>query len=155
MHYVLRLYIAGASRLSQETVARIRSLCDSYLRDRYAFEVIDVFERPDLAERDKIIATPTLIRATPPPVRKIVGNLSDEEKLLAGLDLAGRDLPGSAAPPPDTDHGPTGQAPAERGPAEQAQTDQGQPTQGPTDQGPPEEAPQQEGPAASDRPDPI
>lgn len=87
MHYVLRLYIAGRSQLSQNAIERMEEICADHLQGKYELEVIDVLERPDMAEQDKILATPTLVRELPPPLRKIVGNLSEEDKVLLGLDL--------------------------------------------------------------------
>lgn len=87
MQYVLRLYVAGRSRLSQDAVERIRAICEEHLEGTYSLDVVDVLENPDMAEQDKILATPTLVRKLPPPLRKIIGNLSEEEKVLLGLDL--------------------------------------------------------------------
>ena len=87
MHYILRLYVAGRSQLSQHAIDRMEEICGNHLEGKYELEVIDVLERPDMAEKDKIMATPTLVRELPPPLRKIIGNLSEEEKVLLGLDL--------------------------------------------------------------------
>jgi circadian clock protein KaiB len=81
------LFIAGRSRHSQFAIDKIQEICAGHLEGRYQLEVIDVFEQPDMAEKDKIVATPTLVRELPPPLRKIIGNLSEEEKVLLGLDL--------------------------------------------------------------------
>ncbi|NJO37215.1 MAG: circadian clock protein KaiB [Rhizobiales bacterium] len=91
MHYILRLYVAGTSRLSQGAIETIQNICTNHLGGRYELEVIDVLEQPDMAEKDKILATPTLVRELPPPLRKIIGNLSEEEKVLIGLDLVEAD----------------------------------------------------------------
>jgi circadian clock protein KaiB len=91
MKYILRLYIAGRSQLSQQAIARVDDICKNHLAGKYALEVIDVLERPDMAEQDKIMATPTLVRELPPPLRKIIGNLSEQEKVLLGLDLVKAD----------------------------------------------------------------
>lgn len=87
MHYILRLYIAGRSQLSLHAIQRMEDICANHLDGKYELEVIDVLERPDMAEQDKIMATPTLVRELPPPLRKIIGNLSEQEKVLLGLDL--------------------------------------------------------------------
>ncbi len=87
MQYILRLYIAGSSHHSQRAIDKIKDICADHLEGKYELEVIDVLEQPDMAEKDKIMATPTLVRELPPPLRKIIGNLSEEEKVLIGLDL--------------------------------------------------------------------
>jgi circadian clock protein KaiB len=87
MHYILRLYIAGTSRISQGAIDNLRDICAHHLDGRYELEVIDVLEQPEMAEKDKILATPTLVRELPPPLRKIIGNLSEEDKVLIALDL--------------------------------------------------------------------
>jgi circadian clock protein KaiB len=84
--YALRLYVSGrASGVRAERT--LTALCEAHLAGRYALEVIDVFEQPERAEEERIFATPTLVRASPPPVRRLVGDLSDREKVLAHLDL--------------------------------------------------------------------
>lgn len=85
--YILRLYITGRSQLSQHAIQRMQHICENHLEGKYELEVVDVFEQPEMAEKDKIMATPTLVRELPPPLRKIIGNLSEEEKVLLGLDL--------------------------------------------------------------------
>lgn len=87
MQYILRLYIAGNSQHSRRAIDKLRDICANHLEGRYELDVIDVLEQPDMAEKDKVIATPTLVRELPPPLRKIIGNLSEEEKVLIGLDL--------------------------------------------------------------------
>lgn len=87
MHYILRLYIAGPAQHSQHAIQRLQDICAKHFNGQYELEVIDVLERPEMAEQDKITATPTLVRELPPPMRKIVGNLSELEKVLTGLDL--------------------------------------------------------------------
>lgn len=85
--YVLKLYITGKTMRSDRAIANLKEICEHELRKRYRLEVIDVLESPDLAEQDKILATPTLIKDLPPPIRRIIGDLSDKEKVLLGLDL--------------------------------------------------------------------
>ena len=85
--FILRLYVTGKTPRSETAIANLRRLCEEDLEDRYRMEVVDVLEQPQLAEDEKILATPTLIKQLPPPLRRIVGDLSDKEKLLLGLDL--------------------------------------------------------------------
>jgi len=87
MQYILRLYIAGNSQHSRQAIDKLKNICANHFEGRYELDVIDVLEQPDMAEKDKVIATPTLVRELPPPLRKIIGNLSEEEKVLIGLDL--------------------------------------------------------------------
>lgn len=83
----LRLYVAGQTPKSVRAIDNLRQMCESHLEGRYSIEVIDLLERPNLARRDEIIAVPTLVRRLPPPVRKIIGDLSDTERVLVGLQL--------------------------------------------------------------------
>jgi circadian clock protein KaiB len=85
--YLLRLFIAGRTPKSEHCIASLRAICEQDLNREYELEIIDVLERPQLAEDEKILATPTLIRKLPPPVRRLIGDLSDMEKVLIGLDL--------------------------------------------------------------------
>ena len=85
--YVLRLYIAGASLRSSRAVENIKRICEEHLKGRYELEVIDIYQNPMLAQGDQIIAVPTLIKKLPPPLRKFIGDLTDTEKILVGLDL--------------------------------------------------------------------
>ncbi|MCQ8782961.1 circadian clock protein KaiB [Mangrovibrevibacter kandeliae] len=87
MIYRLRLFITGRTSHSLRALENLRQICESELKGRYEVEVIDVLENPDLADEEKILATPTLVRKLPEPVRKIVGDLSDREKVLMGLDI--------------------------------------------------------------------
>lgn len=86
--YKLRLYITGLSAHSQRAQANLLAICESELHDGYDLEVIDVLEHPALAEREKILVTPTLVKWLPYPARKILGDLSDRDRVLFGLDLA-------------------------------------------------------------------
>jgi len=89
---LLKLYITGKTPRSERAIANLRKICEQDLRGQYELSVIDVLERPQLAEEEKILATPTLTKELPPPLRKIIGDLSDIEKVLLGLDLqAGTD----------------------------------------------------------------
>lgn len=85
--YVLRLYVTGSTPRSSKAIQNIRALCEEHLRDRYDLEVIDIHQQPVLAKGEQIIAAPTLIRKLPIPLRKIVGDLSNAERVLVGLDL--------------------------------------------------------------------
>jgi circadian clock protein KaiB len=86
-NHILRLYVMGRTPRSQQAVANIRRICEEELQGRYQLDVIDVLERPQLAEDEKILATPTLVKELPPPLRRIIGDLSDKELVLMGLDL--------------------------------------------------------------------
>ncbi|MCW2820051.1 MAG: KaiB domain protein [Marmoricola sp.] len=85
---LLRLYIAGQAPRSVRAMENLRRVCRDHLPGRYRVEVIDLLENPSLARRDEIVAVPTLVRTLPSPVRKIIGDLSDTERVLAGLQLA-------------------------------------------------------------------
>jgi circadian clock protein KaiB len=85
--YVLKLYVAGNTHSSKKALNMLRNILEESFEGIYALKVIDVTENPQLAEEDKIMATPTLSKVLPPPVRKIIGDLSDREKVLIGLDL--------------------------------------------------------------------
>jgi circadian clock protein KaiB len=87
--YVLRLFIAGNTTRGQKAIATLRRICEEDLGGEYRLEIIDVLERPKLAEQEKIVATPTLIKSLPPPVRRVIGDLSDKEQILIGLDIIG------------------------------------------------------------------
>lgn len=86
-HYCLRLYITGMTPRSIESIANIKAICEELLPERYDLEVIDIYKHAQLASGEQIIATPTLIKKLPPPLRRIVGDLSDRERVLVGLDL--------------------------------------------------------------------
>jgi circadian clock protein KaiB len=85
--YVLRLYVAGQTPRSLLAIKNLKSICEQYLSDRYQLEVIDLYQQPQLAEGDQIIAVPTLIKSLPEPMRRIIGDLSNTEKVIVGLDL--------------------------------------------------------------------
>lgn len=85
--YVLRLYIAGMTTRSTLAVQNLRKLCEEHLHGRYTLEVIDIYQQPLLAEGDQVMAVPTLIRKLPEPIRRFVGDMSDTQRLLVGLDL--------------------------------------------------------------------
>ena len=85
--YILKLYVAGNTPNSMRALNTLREILESEFKGVYALKVIDVLKSPQLAEEDKILATPTLSKILPPPVRRIIGDLSDREKVLIGLDL--------------------------------------------------------------------
>lgn len=85
--YVLKLYVTGKTARSENAINNLKKICSSVYADDYEMVVIDVLESPQLAEDDKILATPTLIKLLPQPIRRIIGDLSDKEKVLLGLDI--------------------------------------------------------------------
>lgn len=85
--YELRLYIAGQTPRSITALKNITKYCDEHLKGKYTIEVIDLLKNPQLAEGDQIFAIPTLVRKVPQPIRKIIGDLSNEEKVLVGLNI--------------------------------------------------------------------
>ena len=87
----LRLYVAGQTPKSIAALANLKRLCDSHLAGRYSIEVVDLLDKPHLARRDDIVVVPTLVRKLPPPIRKIIGDLSNVERVLIGLDVLPRD----------------------------------------------------------------
>ena len=86
-HYLLRLYVVGATAGSQRAIANLREICETELAGRYELQVIDIYQQPSLAEGEQIIAAPTLIKQLPLPVRQLVGDMSDRDRVLVGLDL--------------------------------------------------------------------
>ena len=90
-HYVLRLYVAGTTPQSRRAVASIRKVCEEELAGRYDLEVIDIYQEPERAHGDQIIAAPTLVKELPSPLRKLIGDLSDRERVLVGLNVRAKD----------------------------------------------------------------
>ena len=88
--YLLRLYVAGQTPKSVAAFANLKKICEEYLAGRYKIEVIDLLKDPQLAGDDQILAVPTLVRELPAPVRKVIGDLSNTERVLIGLDLLPR-----------------------------------------------------------------
>lgn len=86
-HYILRLFVAGHTPKSLSAISNLKRICEEYLSERYELEVIDLYQRPELAEGDQIIAVPTLVKQLPEPLRRVIGDLSNIEKVLVGLDL--------------------------------------------------------------------
>lgn len=86
-YYELRLYVAGKTQKSVTALNNLQKYCEEHLLGKYTLEVIDLLENPQLAEGDQILAIPTLVKKVPEPVRKIIGDLSNKEKVLVGLDI--------------------------------------------------------------------
>ena len=89
--FILRLYVAGQTPRSLMAFANLKKICEEHLEGRYTIEVVDLLENPTLARGDQILAVPTLVRKLPVPVRKIIGDLSNTERVLIGLDLLPRE----------------------------------------------------------------
>ena len=85
--YVLRLYVAGTTSRSLRAVSNLKKVCQEHLEGRYDLEIVDLYQNPVLASGDQILATPTLIKVLPLPIRKLIGDLSDLERVLVGLDI--------------------------------------------------------------------
>ena len=85
--YVLRLYITGITPKSTQAIQNIKKICEENLKSRYELEVIDIYQQPVLAKDEQIIAAPTLIKKLPLPLRRFIGDMSDKERILVGLDL--------------------------------------------------------------------
>jgi circadian clock protein KaiB len=88
--YVLRLFVSGMTPRSAQALAVVKSICEERLAGRYELEVVDIYQRPDLATDDQIIAVPTLVKMLPEPLRRYIGDLSDKERMLVGLGLERR-----------------------------------------------------------------
>jgi circadian clock protein KaiB len=86
-HYKLRLFVTGSTPRSVRAIANMRRICEENLSGRYDLEVVDVYENPDATRELQIVATPTLVKILPEPLRRIIGDLSDRERVLAGLNL--------------------------------------------------------------------
>lgn len=89
--YNLRLYVAGQTPKSLAAVANLKKICEDHLAERYTIEVIDLTQNPQLAAGDQILAVPTLVRRLPQPLKKIIGDLSNTERVLVGLDIRGQE----------------------------------------------------------------
>ena len=87
MAFELRLYVAGQNSKSRAAFANLRRICESHLAGQYRIEIIDLLKTPQLAAGDQILAVPTLVRRLPEPIKKIIGDLSNEERVLVGLDI--------------------------------------------------------------------
>jgi circadian clock protein KaiB len=89
--YVLRLYVTGMTPKSIVAIENIRKICEENLKGRYELEVVDIYQQPDYAKKEQIIAAPTLIKKLPLPLRKFIGDMSDKDKILVGLNLVPKD----------------------------------------------------------------
>ena len=85
--YLLRLFVTGASARTATAIANLQRICEQELEGRYEIQIIDVLEFPELAENERILATPTLLKSLPLPLRRVIGDLSDTERVLLGLDV--------------------------------------------------------------------
>lgn len=85
--YLLRLYVTGSTPKSTRSIQNIKTICEKHLQGRYELEVIDIYQQPELARDDQILAAPTLIKKLPLPLRRMIGDLSSEERVLVGLNL--------------------------------------------------------------------
>ncbi|MEI6433951.1 MAG: circadian clock KaiB family protein [Bacteroidota bacterium] len=83
----LKLYVTGLTLRSQLAIANLREICSSEFGEEYRLDIIDVLERPELAEQEKILATPSLVKTLPPPISRLIGDLSDREKVLFSLEI--------------------------------------------------------------------
>ena len=88
MTYILKLFVTGKTPRAEVAIANIQKICEEELRGEYQLDIIDVLEHPDIADSERILATPTLIKQLPPPLRRVIGDLTDKEKVLFGLALS-------------------------------------------------------------------
>src|ERR1700761_2322701 len=88
--YILRLYVAGMTNRSARAVENVRTFCEKHLEGRYDLQVIDVYQQPALARSEQLVAAPTLIKKLPLPLRRLIGDMSNEDRILVGLDLVPR-----------------------------------------------------------------
>lgn len=86
-HYVLRLYVAGMTPRSAEAIRRVTDFADKHLAEQYELEIVDIYQKPALAQGEQIIAVPTLVKVLPEPLRRFIGDMHDEDRLLFGMDL--------------------------------------------------------------------
>jgi len=91
--YVLSLYVAGMSRMSGRAIDNVKRICDEHLKGHYALEVIDIYSRPVSVKSAQVIAAPTLIKRLPPPLKRLIGDMSNTERILVGLEIAGQSDP--------------------------------------------------------------
>jgi len=96
--YQLRLFVTGTTPRSDRAIRNIRAICEDNLRGRYDLEVVDIYQHPERIKPEQIVVTPTLVRECPLPPRRMIGDLSDTARVLAGLDIV---LPRQSAPPPE------------------------------------------------------
>jgi circadian clock protein KaiB len=89
--YVLRLYVAGITPRSEAAIRSVTEVCEQHLKGRYELQIVDIYQQPTLVKGEQIVAAPTLIRKLPLPLRRLIGDMANEEKLLVGLDLRTQD----------------------------------------------------------------
>jgi circadian clock protein KaiB len=89
--YVLKLYVTGSTPRSAKAIANLKKICEEHLKGQYHLEVVDIYQQPTLAEGEQIIAAPTLIKQLPSPLRKLIGDMANKDKVLVGLDLRTKD----------------------------------------------------------------
>jgi len=92
--YVLRLYVSGITPRSTRAIRSVKDVCDQSLKGRYDLEIIDIYQQPASVRKDQVIVAPTLIKKLPLPLRRLIGDMADKEKILVGLDLQSRQEPG-------------------------------------------------------------
>ena len=85
--YVLRLYVAGISPRSEQAIRSVKEVCEKHLKNRYVLEIVDIYQHPEAVKDGQVIAAPTLIRKLPLPLRRLIGDMTNQEKLIIGLDL--------------------------------------------------------------------
>jgi circadian clock protein KaiB len=100
-NYVLRLFVSGMTPKSIRAIENITKICEEHLKGRYELEVIDIYQRPELASKAQLITAPTLIKQLPDPLRKLIGDLSNTDKVLVALDLVSRGKTGPGEPDRD------------------------------------------------------
>jgi len=88
--YVLRLYVTGLTPRSRKAVVNVQHVCEEYLQGHYQLEVVDIYQQPSLAKGEQIVAVPTLVKQLPMPLRRLIGDMSNKERILLGLDLQSR-----------------------------------------------------------------
>jgi circadian clock protein KaiB len=86
-HYILKLYVTGLTSRSARAIDNLQTFCEKHLAGRYELQVIDVYQQPELTRSEQIVAIPTLIKKLPLPLRRLIGDMSDEERVLVGLDI--------------------------------------------------------------------
>ena len=89
--YVLKLYVAGITPKSEAAIRSVTEVCEEHLKDRYELEIVDIYQQPTLAKGEQIIAAPTLIKKLPLPLRRLIGNMANQDRVLVGLDLRAKD----------------------------------------------------------------
>jgi circadian clock protein KaiB len=85
--YVLRLFVAGSGERSMKAVERVKRVCEEHLAGRYSLEIVDIYQQPDMAERGDVVAAPTLVKSAPEPLRRVIGDMADEGRILIALGV--------------------------------------------------------------------